>query len=168
MTIAQVWADRLDELPHAKGPLHGIPFCVSDDFDIEGMDTTLGLSANLYKPRLESAVLVRVLQEAGAIPFCKTNMSQTTLPGSSGNPIYGTTVNPMNKTLSPGGSNGGDACLIKCGGAHFGLGSDLGGSLRIPAHMCGVTCLRPTSHRNSDVGLGRVLHGIAGCKLNVF
>ena len=164
--MIKAWADQLDTHPHTMGPLHGVPFCVSDDIDIEGLDTTLGLSVNLYKPKLETAVVVRVLQQAGAIPFCKTNMSQTTLPGSSGNPIFGTTVNPLNKALSPGGSSSGNGCLIKGAGVFFGLGTDLGGSLRIPAHMCGVASLRPTNHRNSDVGVARVLQDIAGCKSN--
>ena len=154
----------MDAMPQPKGPFHGLPFCVKDDHDIEGMDTTLGMSANLYKPKKESAVIVKVLQEAGAVPFCKTNLPQTTLSGSSGNPIFGLTLNPLNKILSPGGSSSGTACLVRAGGAPFGLGSDLGGSLRIPAHLCGVATLKSTSYRNSPVGVGRALEDIAGCK----
>ena len=161
----QKWAEELDALPAAKGPLHGVPFCVKEDHDIEGMDTTLGLSTNLQQPKKDTAVVVKILQDAGGIPFCKTNLPQTTLSGSSENPIFGTTLNPLNKTLSPGGSSSGTACLVRASGSPFGLGSDIGGSLRIPAHMCGVATLRPTIRRISDIGIARILEDIAGCKL---
>jgi len=73
----QQWAKELDSLPEPKGPLHGIPFCVKDDTNVEGLDTTLGYAKRLYKPATDTAVLVRTLVDLGAIPFCKTNVPQT-------------------------------------------------------------------------------------------
>ena len=143
-----------------------MPFCVKDDHDIEGMDSTLGCSRYLFKPAAESAVLVRALQEAGAVPFCKTNLPQTTLSGSSVNPIFGLTRNPLNKKLSPGGSSSGTGSLVGAGGAPFGLGSDIGGSIRIPANFCGIAGLKPTIRRNSIKGLVGCFKGNAGCKAN--
>ena len=128
------------------------------------MDTTLGLSVNLYKPATDTCVVVKVLMDAGAIPFCKTNLPQTTLSCGSDNPIYGTTLNPLNKALGPGGSSSGTGCLVAAGGAPFGTGSDLGGSVRVPAHACGLATLRPTIRRNSGLGLKQAVEDLAGSK----
>lgn len=154
----------MDAREEIKGPLHGVPFCVKDDHDVKGMDSTLGCSKYLYQPVSSTAVVVKVLVDAGGIPFCKTNLPQTTMSGASDNPIFGTTVNPLNKALCPGGSSSGTGCLVKAGGAPFGTGSDIGGSVRIPSHMCGIATIRPTIGRNSSVGLKPIFQDMAGCK----
>ena len=129
------------------------------------MDTTLGMSVNLYKPATDTCVVVKVLMDAGAIPFCKTNLPQTTVSGASDNPIYGTTLNPLNKSFGPGGSSSGTSCLVVAGGAPFGTGSDLGGSVRMPANACGLATLRPTIRRNSGLGHKQAVEDLAGCRL---
>ena len=128
------------------------------------MDSTLGMSINLYKAARDTCVVVKVLMDAGAIPFCKTNLSHTTISGASDNPIYGTTFNPHNKALSPGGSSSGTGCLVAAGGAPFGTGSDFGGSVRIPANACGLATLKPTIRRNSSLGMKQAMEDVAGSK----
>ncbi|CAG7817001.1 unnamed protein product [Allacma fusca] len=155
-------ADELDKLPKVKGPLHGVPICVKDDHHIEGMDSTVGYAKNLYKPKNETSVIVQVLQNAGAVPFCKTNLPQTVFTISSDNPIFGTTLNHLNTKLSPGGSSSGTGCLVGAGGAHFGTGSDIAGSLRIPSHFSGISTLRPTIGRMSGRGITQCLEECAG------
>ena len=81
----------------------------------------------------------------GAIPFCLTNVPQTMVSYACSNPVFGVTTNPLDKNRTPGGSSGGEACLIAMGGSILGLGSDIGGSLRIPAHFCGIPSLKPTA-----------------------
>ncbi|CAG7727883.1 unnamed protein product, partial [Allacma fusca] len=155
-------AEELDKHPSVKGPLHGVPICVKDDHHIKGMDSTVGYAKNLYKPKKETSVIVQVLQNAGAVPFCKTNLPQTVFTISSDNPIFGTTLNHLNKKLSPGGSSSGTGCLVGAGGAHFGTGSDIAGSLRIPSHFSGISTLRPTIGRMSGRGITQCLEECAG------
>ena len=88
--------------------------------------------------------------DAGAIPFVKTNVPQTLLSFECSNYLWGSTTNPANSTRSPGGSSGGEAALIACGGSVIGIGNDVGGSLRIPAHFCGIYALKPTFGRISN------------------
>ena len=140
-----------------------MPFCVKDDIDIAGMDSTLGCSVYLYKPKSGTAVIVQALQSVGAIPFCKTNVPQGIIAAPCENPIYGRTLNPLNKRLGPGVSSGGTGCLVAARGSPFGLGTDLGGSVRIPSHFCGVTGLAPSVGRNSSKGITECYKGIAGC-----
>lgn len=83
----------------------------------------------------------------GAIPFCLTNVPQTMNTYACSNPVYGMTTHPLDQERTPGGSSGGEACLIAMGGSILGLGSDVGGSLRIPAHFCGIAALKPTTGR---------------------
>ena len=87
------------------------------------------------------------MRQLGAVPFCLTNLPQTMKSYACSNPIFGTTTHPLDKTRTPGGSSGGEACLIAMGGSILGLGSDIGGSLRIPAHFCGISALKPTHGR---------------------
>ena len=130
------------------------------------MDTVIGYSKNLNKPRTESAVLVRVFMDLGAVPFCKTNVPQTCNSFGSHNPIYGTTLNGLNKSLCPGGSSSGTAALVAGGGVLFGTGGDTGGSLRVPAHFNGISTLKPTKDRLSRQGLHECVRNVIGCKQN--
>jgi len=158
-------ARALDISIEAKGPLFGLPICVKDDTDVDGMDTTVGCAKNLGKPKTKNATIVQTLMDLGAIPFCKTNVPQTLLAFGSHNPVYGETLNPLNAILSPGGSSSGTGCLIGAGGVLVGTGSDIGGSVRIPAHFNGISALRPTYRRHSSRGVAESLFpGMPGIK----
>ena len=87
------------------------------------------------------------MKELGAVPFCLTNVPQTMNTYACSNPVFGLTTHPMDKTRTPGGSSGGEGALIGAGGSILGLGSDIGGSLRVPAHFCGLAALKPTTGR---------------------
>lgn len=90
-----------------------------------GMDTTHGFGKRLYNPASESAVIVKVLQDLGGIPFCKTNVPQGLSSIGGRNPVFGTTQNAHNEKLTPGGSSAGTGALVGAGGALFGTGSDV-------------------------------------------
>lgn len=120
------------------GPLHGLPMTVKDTYEVPGMPCTAG--APMYRNHLpeKSAAAVQKLQDAGAIIFGKTNVPLFASDLQSYNKIYGTTNNPWNKALTPGGSSGGAAAALAAGFTAAELGSDIGGSIRTPAHFCGV------------------------------
>ncbi|KAJ7497727.1 amidase [Mycena latifolia] len=134
------------------GPLHGVPISVKDQYDIEGYDTTIGFSACANKPAQFTADFVQSMLNAGAVPFVKTNVPQTMYAYECSNPVWGRTSNPYNAAYSSGGSSGGEACMLSLDASVIGLGSDIGGSLRIPASYCGVYSLKPGFGRISDYG----------------
>ncbi|SPO29188.1 related to AMD2 - acetamidase [Ustilago trichophora] len=148
---ARKWAAELDaELKstgNVRGPLHGLPISVKDQFQIKGSDATIGYVSYSNKPSTSDSVLVGLLKKAGAVPFVKTNLPQTIMYSESSNELWGTTVNPHNRTLHPGGSSGGEGALVAMKGSPLGVGTDVGGSVRIPATLCGLFGLRPCSHR---------------------
>ncbi|CAL8109904.1 unnamed protein product [Orchesella dallaii] len=150
---AHLWAAKLDEMPEIKGKLHGLPISVKDNCNVEGMDSTIGFAKNLHKPQDETCTIVKMLMDLGAVPFCKTNVPQTLFCWGSGNPIFGETKNSLNPALGPGGSSSGEGSLIASGGSVFGIGTDAAGSVRIPAHFCGIACLKPTKMRLSPAGV---------------
>lgn len=127
-----------------EGPLHGIPITVKDTFDVVGLKSTLGnpLMKN-YVPG-ENAVLIDRLKKSGALIIGKTNLPMFSMDWKSENPWYGRTNNPYDLHRSPGGSSGGSAAALAAGFTPVELGSDAGGSIRVPAHFCGVCGLRPT------------------------
>ncbi|CAB60525.1 Monoglyceride lipase faah-4 [Caenorhabditis elegans] len=130
-----------------KGQLFGLPFSVKSNFYMENYDVTVGLAKLLEQPKTTTCPMVQFLSDQGAVPFCLTNVPQGLLSYVSSNPIYGTTKNPWDFSRTPGGSSGGEAALLAAGGAAFGIGSDLAGSLRIPAAFCGLVTLKPTQDR---------------------
>ncbi|CAL8110668.1 unnamed protein product [Orchesella dallaii] len=150
---AENLAKELDELPNLKGPLHGLPIAIKDDHDMEGIDSTIGFARNLYKPAERNSVPVQVLIDLGAVPFCKTNVPQALASITTDNPIFGTTYNALERSASAGGSSGGSGCIVAAGGAPLATGSDIAGSLRIPAHFHGLCSLRSTTGRLSGRGL---------------
>lgn len=138
-------ADELTARGGDIGPLHGIPMTVKDSFDVAGMHTTWGNPAfrDYVAPR--DAVVVRRLRDAGAVVVGKTNVPSMLADfGQTVNELYGRTNNPWDVTRAPGGSTGGGAAAVSAGLSFLELGSDLVGSLRIPAAFCGVYGLRPT------------------------
>ena len=124
------------------GPLAGVPFTCKDPLPVEGMRSPNGsklLADHVCEYTCEA---VRRLQDAGAILLGKTNVSEFSMFWDASNPLFGSTRNPHDRERSAGGSSGGEACAVASGMSALGLGSDLGGSIRGPAHFCGVYGLR--------------------------
>jgi amidase len=126
------------------GPLHGVPMTVKESYDIEGLPTTHGYPAHKDNMATQDAVACQRLQQAGAVIFGKTNVPIALADFQSYNDIYGTTNNPHNVTRTPGGSSGGSAAALAAGLTGLEMGSDIGGSIRNPAHYCGVFGHKPT------------------------
>jgi amidase len=125
-------------------PLLGLPMTVKEQFNIVGLPTTLGLEKfRDWRPDFDALVVQR-LQAAGAVILGKTNVPVSLADWQSYNPIYGTTNNPWDLSRSPGGSSGGAAAALAAGFVPLELGSDVGGSLRCPAHFCGVFAHKPS------------------------
>src|SRR5262245_10416258 len=126
------------------GPLLGLPMTIKECADIAGLPTTWGIPGTEKLPVGEDAVTVARLKAAGAIVLGKTNVPLMLSDMQSYNAIYGTTNNPWDPARTPGGSSGGAAAALAAGYVSLELGTDIGGSLRIPAHFCGVFAHKPT------------------------
>ena len=151
---AQAADERRRHSPESElGPLHGLPLTIKDNIDVRGTDSTLGLRSRLNQPAEQDAVVVKTLRAAGAIVLGKTNVPQLLLVQESDNAVYGVTHNPFHTGRSPGGSSGGEAAALASGQSPLGIGTDIGGSIRIPAHFCGVCGLKPTLDRWSMRGV---------------
>lgn len=129
------------------GPLHGLPVSVKDTFNIKGIDSTIGLAALAFKPAKKNAALVDLLQSLGAIVIAKTNIPQTLGTLDSCNHLFGRTLNPINRQLTAGGSTGGEGALIAMRGSMVGFGTDIGGSIRVPAMCQGIYGFKPSNGR---------------------
>jgi fatty acid amide hydrolase len=143
----------------SRGPLDGVPVTVKECFDVAGRPTTLGLPSWRNRIAKEDAALVQLLREAGAVILGRTNLSQTMLFMEARNPLFGQTANPWSVSHSPGGSSGGEGAAVAAGMSPLGLGTDIGGSLRVPAHFCGVCALKPSLDRVPMRGYRSVLAG---------
>ncbi len=137
----------------AIGPLHGVPITVKDSFDTKGIISTGGTKGRASYVPQQDATAVGRMRAAGAIILGKTNLPELSLAYESNNLIYGRTNNPYDLSRTPGGSSGGEAAIIAAGGSPLGLGTDAGGSIRVPAHFCGIAGLKPTSGRVPFTGL---------------
>jgi Asp-tRNA(Asn)/Glu-tRNA(Gln) amidotransferase A subunit family amidase len=154
--IVTLAADALDVAREAEaaimrgetvGALHGVPVTVKDTIETKGLRTTSGtLMRSEYVP-LEDAPSVVRLKAAGAILIGKTNVSEMAMNYDADNPVFGRTVNPHDITRTPGGSSGGCAAAISACMTPASLGSDMTGSVRVPAHFCGICGLKPTTGR---------------------
>ncbi|XP_029285823.1 LOW QUALITY PROTEIN: vitamin D3 hydroxylase-associated protein-like [Cottoperca gobio] len=142
-----------------EGLLYGVPISIKENYAYKNHDSSCGVIINLDQPAKKDSVLVQVLKRQGAIPFVKTNLPQGLLSYDCGNPIYGQTVNPHSLQKTSGGSSGGEGALIGGGGSLLGLGSDVGGSIRIPASFCGICGFKPTAGRLSSLGLSPIYRG---------
>ena len=140
-------ADRRLKAGEAAGPLEGVPVTIKESFDLAGTPSTAGLDHRRDHNAEADSPLVARLRAAGAIVLCKTNVAQLLLYHESDNPLYGRTNNPWDLERTPGGSSGGEAAVVAAGGAALGLGSDIGGSVRVPAHFCGIHGLKVTAGR---------------------
>lgn len=135
-----------------RGPLHGVPMTIKDSIDTEGVITTSGTLGRQSHVPDRDATVVKRLKKAGAILLGKTNTSELTFSFETDNLVYGRTNNPYDVACSPGGSSGGPAAIVAAQGSPFDIGSDTGGSIRLPAHLCGLAGLKPTSGRVSRQG----------------
>jgi amidase len=135
------------------GPLHGVPFTAKDIIETAELPTTLGMMelAN-NRPRKDATIVAR-MRSSGAILLGKTNCPRGGSGGVTANELHGRTLNPYDPSRSPGGSSGGEAAAIGAGISPCGIGSDSGGSLRMPAHFCGIATLKPTAGRIPITGV---------------
>lgn len=135
------------------GALEGVPFSIKDSIEVAGTVCSAGTWGRRNAPPSDrDATLVGRLRAAGAIPLARTNLPDLLFAFESDNLIYGRTNNPYDLARTAGGSSGGEAALIAACGSPFGLGSDAAGSVRVPAHFCGIASLKPTSGRLARTG----------------
>src|SRR5690242_12701852 len=137
-------ADARRAQGQALPPLHGLPITVKECLDLEGTPSTFGLSRLTANIAARDEIHVARLRRAGAIVLGKTNAGQLLLMLETSNPVYGRTNNPWNTSRSSGGSSGGEGAIIASGGSPLGVGTDLGGSCRVPAAFCGIAGFKPT------------------------
>ncbi|KAL1633458.1 hypothetical protein SLS56_002843 [Neofusicoccum ribis] len=130
------------------GPLHGIPISLKDSFVVKDVHHTCGYISFLDRPpATENSPLVQTLLDLGAVLYVKTNIPQTFMTADSQNNIFGRTLNPRNPRLTAGGSSGGEGALLALRGSPLGVGTDVAGSIRIPALCNGLWGLKPTANR---------------------
>ena len=152
---ARVDAQRADEAVErgeSVGPLHGVPMTIKDSLDTAGMISTGGSTGRASFVPDGDATVVRRVRDAGAILLGKTNTPELTLSYETNNLVYGRTNNPWDLERTSGGSSGGAAAIVACGGAAFDIGSDYGGSIRLPAHFNGIAGIKPTHGRVPRTG----------------
>src|SRR5579872_3183347 len=137
-------ADRALAKGTVWGPLHGVPMTVKESYDVVGMPTTWGMPELRENRPQANALAVDRFLKAGVTLFGKTNVPLMLADWQSYNEVYGTTNNPWDVTLSPGGSSGGSAAALAAGLTGIEAGSDIGASIRDPAHYCGVYGHKPT------------------------
>ncbi|KAI8670258.1 Amidase [Fusarium keratoplasticum] len=136
-----------------KGPLHGLPISAKEHIGFKGRIVHSAYVAWIDNIAEEDALMVQLLKKAGAVFHVRTNEPQSVMHIDCSNPIYGTTVNPHNRALTCGGSSGGEGASLGLRCAALGIGTDIGGSIRVPAAFCGAYGLRPTSLRNPYNGI---------------
>ncbi len=139
LDVAREAARAADDVPlDERGALHGLPMTFKDAWEVVGMTASCGLpELEQHRPTQDADAVAR-LRSAGAIPFGKTNTPVLAADHQSYNPLYGTTNNPWDLARTPGGSSGGAAAAVAAGFTPLELGSDIGGSIRCPAHFCGI------------------------------
>jgi aspartyl-tRNA(Asn)/glutamyl-tRNA(Gln) amidotransferase subunit A len=147
-------ADRLDRLDRAspRGPLHGVPVVVKDLFDVEGLSTTGACAAYAGRVATSDAAVVTAVRAAGAIVVAKANQHELGAGATGLVSCFGPVANPIDPQRITGGSSSGSAAAVAAGAVPLAIGSDTGGSVRIPASFCGITGLRPTPGRISLAG----------------
>ncbi|HEX5833908.1 MAG TPA: amidase, partial [Pyrinomonadaceae bacterium] len=137
----------IEQARSAEGHLGGLPITIKDTIETAQLKTTSGsrLRAD-YVPQRDAPAVAR-LKAAGAIVLGKTNAAEMAMDYTADNPVFGRTLHPQDPKLTPGGSSGGEAVAIATRMSPGGLGSDLAGSVRLPAHFCGICGLKPTTGR---------------------
>src|SRR5881296_446888 len=150
---SELFAPRGRKGHRDRGPLHGIPISLKDNIYTAGIRTTAG--SKILKDFIpqHDAQVVAQLKEAGVILLGKTNMHEFAYGVTSNNPHYGPVRNPWDLSRIPGGSSGGSAAAVAAGLCYGSIGTDTGGSIRIPAALCGIVGLKPTFGRVSVAGV---------------
>ncbi|KAH6679332.1 amidase signature domain-containing protein [Halenospora varia] len=165
---AQKLDDYLKKNGKPMGPLHGLPVSLKDQFHVKGVETTMGYvgwigtfegKKDTGKEKVFESEMVLELRSLGAILFCKTSVPHTLMAGETANNIIEYTWNPKNRNLACGGSSGGEGALISLKGSPVGFGTDIGGSIRIPAAFNGLYGLRPSSGRMPYEGMANSMDG---------
>ena len=150
------------------GPLHGLPISLKDQFHVKGLETSMGYvgwigtfqgKKGTGKEKVFESEMVRELRNLGAILYCKTSVPHTLMSGETVNNIIGYTWNPKNRNLSSGGSSGGEGALIGLKGSPLGFGTDIGGSIRLPAAFNGLYGIRPSTGRMPYEGMANSMDG---------
>lgn len=150
------------------GPLHGLPISLKDQFHVKGVETSMGYIGwigtfmgrkGTGQEKVFESEMVKELRALGAVLYCKTSVPHTLMTGETVNNIIGYTTNPKNRNLSCGGSSGGEGALIALRGSPAGFGTDIGGSIRIPAAFNGLYGLRPSSGRLPYEGMANSMDG---------
>ncbi|KAI8931479.1 hypothetical protein NX059_011147 [Plenodomus lindquistii] len=155
---------------HGKtvGPLHGVPVSLKDQFHVKDVETSMGYvgwigtfegEKGTGKEKVYESEMVGLLRKAGAVLYVKTSVPHTLMSGETVNNIIGYTLNPKNRNLTAGGSSGGEGALIGIRGSPLGLGTDIGGSIRIPAAFNGLYGLRPSVGRLPYHGMANSMDG---------
>lgn len=153
---AEVWAKE------AKGKFKGIPVSLKDTINVAGYDSCIGYSALVGKPASQDAPIVKLLVDNGAVPYVKTNVPITLLSFESYNDVFGVTTNPWNRDYTPGGSTGGEAALLAYGASRIGIGTDVAGSVRVPAHFAGIYTVKCSTGRFPRSGNASAMPGQEG------
>ncbi|MCJ1309737.1 Acetamidase [Agyrium rufum] len=150
------------------GPLHGLPISLKDQFHVKGVETSMGYVGWLGtfegkkgtgKEKVYESEMVRELRNLGAVLYCKTSVPHTLMSGETVNNIIEYTWNPKNRNLAAGGSSGGEGALIGLKGSPLGFGTDIGGSIRIPAAFNGLYGIRPSAGRMPYEGMANSMDG---------
>ncbi|KIW87970.1 uncharacterized protein Z519_11555 [Cladophialophora bantiana CBS 173.52] len=151
--------DYLERTGKTVGPLHGLPISLKDCFVTAPHPSSNGMAVFANEPLEKDALLVTILRDLGAVFYVKTNVPVAMMMAETNNNIWGECRNPLHKFLSPGGSSGGEGALIAFKGSPLGIGTDIGGSIRIPAAWCNLYGLKPSFGRYPHYG---AKPGIAG------
>jgi amidase len=164
-------AAKAADMTRAKGTiqgiLHGVPITVKDSLETAGIISASGtLGRKDYVPKYDSSV-VRFLKQAGAIILAKTNCPEITMPYETDNLVYGRTNNPWQLDHTPGGSSGGEGAAIAAGMSPLGVAGDAGASIRLPAHFCGITGIKPTTGRTPRTGHFPTMGGATGSMASI-
>ncbi|CAK1365780.1 unnamed protein product [Cercospora beticola] len=129
------------------GPLHGLPVSIKDNFNIKGYPSSVGFCSWAEEPMQQDSTIITTLKSLGAVPYVKTNVPTAMMIAETVNNCYDRTVNPRNRKTTSGGSSGGESALLAMNGSALGVGTDIGGSLRIPAACTGTFTLKPSFGR---------------------
>ncbi|VDM22845.1 unnamed protein product [Hydatigera taeniaeformis] len=156
---AEASAQSIDLNFHS--PIRGLPVSVKENIAIGGYDSSIGLMSRLLKPVGSDGVLIKVIRGVGAVPFVTTTMSPTGYCLDGSTQIFGKQRNPYDTRRLAGGSSSGEAILIAKGASPLGFGTDIAGSVRLPAAFCGICALKPTTRRVSTIGVESVSQ--SGC-----
>ncbi|KAI1939307.1 Sterol 3-beta-glucosyltransferase [Ophidiomyces ophidiicola] len=151
--------DFLARTGKVTGPLHGLPISLKDTFVTPSRPSSIGIAAYANEPTTTKSVVVQMMEDLGAISYVKTNVPTAMLMGETINNVWGETINPIHKHLTPGGSSGGEGALLAFRGSPLGIGTDIGGSIRIPGAYGHLYGLKPSLGRLPTWGARPAIQG---------